>query len=255
MKVIVTALFDLKRDQWYGYNRSIEFYLTCFRNVLNINCDMIIFGDVNIPKLLDIVTEIRSKSSYKTYYYHTKLEDTYMWKYNNLLNDIQQDPNYAKDHPNKLAPEISQPLYCLLTCNKPFFMKQASVIHDYDHYIWMDAGYTHNTINIKQLDFQPNSILIDKITMIQLKDFNLIKSLDPIEFSNSYDSFIIGGFFCIPKTLMNDVVNKYYNVVDYQLRELRLKEDDQHYWLFVVLQNRDMFNLIKGDWYDGVFLK
>lgn len=256
--MVVTCLYDLGRGKWDGYERPVEEYLIGLSNVLNIKTDITIFTDMDIK---EFVKRKRKLSKYRTFYVHLPFKDIYMMKkYGKLLQDIQDDPEYAKDHPKREAPEISRPTYAALMGSKMDFMFRASkVVKDDTYMVWLDAGYTHGYFDIGSVDWYPESIMRgdvrDKVTMILLKDLDGMKSKDPVEFSNSYDAFINGGFIGVSKKGLGKAMEIFHDIIHYQLTELRLKEDDQHYWTFVALEHPEMMNLVKAGWYDALLIR
>ena len=246
---VVTGLFDIGRGEWKHYKRTTSQYVAFFRNVLSLQAPMIVFVE---PKFVGTVGAIRNNIPYSTKIVETNLEDLYMYRYHDLLFEIQDDPEYAVDHEDPYAPEITKPLYALVTCSKPHLLLKGVEYAETDYLIWLDGGYTHGQIRISDLDWNPQKILAvkDKLSIINIEDVSKIDD-DPVQFCKKSLAVINGGFFGGGKPVIKDVVTKYYHMVDYQLKYLRLKQDDQVVWEYLVKTYPKMFNLIEGGWYDA----
>jgi protein YibB len=253
MYTVVTGLFDIGRGQWQHYRRPIEHYLFFFSNLLRIKAPIIVFCE---ERFVEFVKTQRLNSSFETTVIPTPIEELYMYKYKDLLFEIQADPNYAKDHPHRECPEISTPMYTLVTVSKPDLVRRAIPYAKTDYLIWLDAGYTHGTIDIGSLNWNPTSIINQKgkISLTILRPLSVMKSHDPVKFSNQYVDIVSGGFFGGHKDTIELITPKYYDIVHQQLTELRLKDDDQHYWLFLILQHPELFNLLNGTWFSSLSL-
>lgn len=250
MYTVITGLFDIGRGNWSAYRRPVEYYMHFFANVLRLKAPMVIFCE---DKFVPLVNQVRSTISFDTVVVPTKLEDLIMHKYKDLLFEIQNDPNYGKGHPNPVCPEIAVPLYSLVTVSKPDLLYRGSKLAKTDYCIWLDGGYTHSSVDISKVEWNPKSIFAqkDKICLIGLRPINDMASDDPVKFSNQYIDIINGGFFGGYKNTIETVRNKFYEIVNEFLTVHRMKEDDQYYWTFLARRYPEMVHLIKGDWYDA----
>jgi protein YibB len=246
---IVTGLFDIGRGSWNYYRRTNEQYCNYFKNVLSLNAPMIIFTE---PKFFEIVNNSRNVVDQSTIIIKTNVEDLYMEKYRELLFKIQMDPSYAVGHKDIYAPEITKPLYSLVTCSKLDLLRQGCKYSKTDYVIWLDGGYSHGNINISRIDWNPTRAMKikDKISLINVSDISNIDD-DPVEFCKKSIAVINGGFIGGYKNVIYDISNKYYEMVDYQLKELNLKQDDQVVWEYMLKKYPQLFNLISGGWYDA----
>jgi len=250
MYTVVTGLFDIGRGEWSHFRRPIEYYIKFFSNVISLNAPMVIFCE---EKFVNIVHTVRSKVPFVTTVISTSLEQLYMNKYKDLLFEIQKDPIYGKDHPNKGCPEIAIPLYSLVVSSKPDLLLRGCQYATTDYCIWLDGGYTHCNVDISRVYWNPQSLyqVKDKISMIGLRSLQDMATQDPIGFSNQYIDIINGGFFGGHKDTIKKVISKFYEIVDEMLTVHRIKEDDQYYWTFLAHRHPELINLIRGDWYDA----
>jgi protein YibB len=250
MYTVVTGLFDIGRGEWSAYKRPIEHYLCFFSNVLKLRAPIVIFCE---PKFVNLVNCVRKKVPFETTIIPTNIEDLVMHKYKDLLYDIQKDPNYGKDHPHRICPEIAIPMYSLVVSSKPDLLYRGTKHAKTDYCIWLDGGYTHSNIDISKVEWTPSSLYEhkDKISIINLRPITDMATTDPTGFSNQYIDIINGGFFGGHKDTIEKVRNKFYEIVDEFLTIHRIKEDDQYYWTFLVHRHPEMVNLINGSWYDA----
>lgn len=250
MYTIVSGLFDIGRGNWDNYRRPISHYLHYFKNLLKIKADIVIFCE---PDFVELVQTTRKEIPFKTTVIPTTIEELYMHKHKELLFEIQQDPNYGKGHPHPVCPEIAIPMYSLVVCSKLDLLYRGTKYADTDYCIWLDAGYTHGTIDISNLNWNPTSLyeIKDKVSLISLRSMSEMKTDDPVGFSNQYIDIISGGFIAGTKESIEKVRNQYYEILEELLIKHRVKEDDQYYWTFLVHRHPQMINLIPGGWYGG----
>ena len=250
MYTVVTGLFDIGRGDWNAYRRPIEHYMNYFSNVLRIQAPIVVFCEERFIKLAQL---IRKGIPFETTIIPTKIEDLYMYKYKDLLFDIQKDPNYGKGHPHPVCPEIAIPLYSLVVASKPDLLYRGCQYAKTDYCIWLDGGYTHGNVDIGKVQWNPTSLysVKDKISIIGLRPITDMATDDPVGFSNQYIDIVNGGFFGGYKDTIERMRTKYYEVVDELLTVHRMKEDDQYYWTFFARRYPEMVNFISGSWYDA----
>lgn len=249
---IVTGLFDIKRGEWHDFRRSTESYLIYFANVLAMQCPMVIFCEAHFAPLVHCV---RQKVPYTTTVIEKTVEDLYMAKYRSLLEEIQADPAYGRDHPDKICPEMSHPLYNLVVCSKLDLLKEGSKLASTDYCIWLDAGYTHAKINLSTIDWRPAAFYAhpQRISLIQLRPLE-DAAPEPLAFSNQYIDIIGGACIAGGREIIDHVHGLFYTLVDNLLTKERLKEDDQFYWTLLVREHRELFNLLRGSWFTAITL-
>jgi protein YibB len=252
MFTVVTGFFDIGRGEWEYYTRKIDEYLKHFTNMLKLNVNMIIFVE---QKFFQLVQTIRKTVNCKTTIITLSINDLYMYKYLERITDIQNDPLYSSGHPNIKAPEISQPLYNIVTCSKMDLVYQATQIDtESNYFIWLDAGYTHSTIDLSNLDWNPTTIFKNKNTLsviaIQSQD---LANDDPREFFLQYIDILIGGFIGGYRNTFKKVRNMYYELV-LEMFEIGLKDDDQFYNTILAKRHPELFTVYSGGWYSAMFI-
>lgn len=251
MFTVVTGFFNIERHTWDSYNRNLEEYLLQFTNLLSLNVNMIIYTE---PSFVELIQNIRNSKVVKTTIIQTSLKKLHMYQYLDRITEIQNNSEYAKDHPNKSAPEICKPLYNIVTCSKMDMLAKATKYDpDSEYFIWLDAGYTHNTIDLSTLDWNPTRIFQhkDKMAVISLQSLAAAKD-DPKEFFLQYIDVIIGGFFGGYRDTIIKVRNLYYNLV-LEMFDLGLKDDDQFYNTILAKRHPELFKVYVDNWYGSMY--
>jgi len=222
---VVTGFFYIGRDKWSSYERSLDDYLLSFLNMLKLKTDMVIFTE---NRWVQFVRQIRYRIPYVTRIIEKELCDLEMYKYLPSIFKIQKDSEYLSSHPNPRAPEICQPLYNVVVCSKMDLVYQASRILDYKYYVWMDAGFSHNSIDLSSVDWVPRTMFQENKVSFLLIDKLEKASKNPKTFFNQYIDVVIGNCFCVHKNVVENVREKYYTLIE-ELFLDKIKDDDQYY--------------------------
>ena len=142
---LVTGLWDIGRGNLTeGWSRSFDHYLDKFSQLLQIDCNMIIFGD---SELENFVRSRRSEDNTQFV-----LRDLSWFKNNELYNKIQTirtNPNWY--NLSGWLPESTQAkleMYNPLVMSKMYLLHDAVILDKFnsDKLFWIDAGLT-NTVN------------------------------------------------------------------------------------------------------------
>ena len=253
MFTVVTGFFDIGREEWGQYSRSLKDYFKHFKNLLSLRINMVIFIE---QKHYDFVEKSRGDIPCETYIIPTKLEELHMYRYLDTISRIQNLPEYSRDHPNKAAPEICQPLYTVVTCSKMDMLARATtIVPKCDYFIWLDAGYTHSTMDLSKMEWNPTQILKikDKLSVIALQPLSVAKD-DPREFFKQYVDVLIGGFLGGSRDVVLKIRDMYYELVVELFKE-GLKDDDQFYNTILAKRHPELFQVFYSTWYGAMFLK
>lgn len=250
MFTVVTGFFDIGRGEWDSYKRNLDEYLRHFKNMLSLKVNMIIF----IHSIhFDFVKNIRDNILCKTTIVVLKSSDLYMYKYIDRITEIQNSPNYAIGHPNVRAPEICRPMYNVVTCSKMDLMYKATLFEkNSDYFIWLDAGYTHSTIDLSKLNWNPTRLFEhrDKLCVIALQSLDVAKD-DPKEFFLQYIDVLIGGFFGGYRDTILQVRDLYYDLV-LEMFDIGIKDDDQFYNTILAKRHPELFKIFIDNWYGAM---
>lgn len=248
--VVVTAFFDIGRENWQRYKRPLNDYLNNFRNLLSLKVNMVIFTE---DKFCPFVNSIRSiLTSVNTCIIPTQIEDLFMYKYLKKIIEIQNSPSYFLGHPNTNAPEICQPLYNVVTCSKMDLVNKATQLEEcknYSYFFWLDSGYTHNTMDLSKLNWNPTRVFEhkDKMSVVALQSLDVVRE-DPREFFLQYEDVLIGGFFGGYKEVINKIHKLYYELVE-EMLEIGIKDDDQFYNTILAKRHPELFKIFIDNWY------
>ncbi len=248
---VVTAFFNIGRDCWENYTRKEEEYLLFFKNLLSFRVNMVIFTE---PKYEDFVNKCREKQY--THLVLQKFEELESHKYLEKIQKIMESKDIARYHPNPSAPEVCKPMYNTLVINKLNFVAKAIEVNPFNssHFFWIDAGYTHGTMNLALLSWYPSSIMMtDNLTVIARSSVNNV-DLHPFTFYKKYIDVIIGGFFGGKKEACLKVKDLYYKFLEYILYDLKITDDDQYYMSLLVRYKPEFFNIVMADWYGGILI-
>ena len=247
---IVTGFFNIGRGEWSHYTRSIQDYLKNFDNMLRLRIDMVVFIEAENRQFVESIRNTMTMC--KTTIVEIKFEELYMYKYLNKIKTIQSG---TKNHPNPVAPEICQPLYNVVTCSKMDMVYQATKLVDAEYFIWMDAGYTHSTMDLSTLNYNPTQLFEckDKLNVIALRSLHDAND-DPHVFFQQYIDVLIGGFFGGYRDTIEKIHIVYYNLVN-EMFECNLIDDDQFYNTILAKRHPELFNLNFSTWYGGMHFK
>lgn len=250
--LLVTGLYDINRNDWSNYSRSFDTYLNNFSNVLDTNCDIVVFYEDE--RVYNIAIS-KNKSNVKLIYKKLCEFETYIENYTTVSN-ILNDPNFRNslrryDNP----PEHFSAVYNILMLCKSEMMKVALNTFNYDYYFWIDAGYSQNGEMFIDNIFPDVEKLIqldNKFTFFldeNMNDINSITLFNDINFCKniSYTSgiiYITGCFFggvrdsCI--RFIEDFGTSYKNY-----HQNNMTDDDQIFLNMIYAKNVDSYNLIK----------
>jgi hypothetical protein len=147
MITLVTGLWDIGRgNMTEGWSRNFDFYLEKFKEILKIDCNMIIFGDIELQKF--VIDQGRDQN--KTRFI---LRDLSWFKNNEFYNKIQSirtNPEwYNQVGWLKESTQGKLDMYNPLVMSKMFLLHDAMLLDPFnsEKLYWVDAGIT-NTVNV-----------------------------------------------------------------------------------------------------------
>jgi hypothetical protein len=224
---LVTGLWDLGRDSLSeGWNRSYGHYLNKFQELLQIDNNLIIFGDSSLE---EFVFKYRDKKN--TQFIVRNLDWFKNNEYYHKIQNIRKDSNWYNQ--TGWLPESTQAkleFYNPLVMSKIFLLHDAKILDSFgsDYMFWIDAGLT-NTVH-------PGYFTHDKV-IDKLSNYidNFLFVCFPYEAQNEIHGFEInamnkltraktnkvarGGFFGGKKESITNVNNLYYNLLMSTLSE------------------------------------
>lgn len=223
---LVTGLWDIKRDSLNdGWSRSYDHYLNKFNQILEVENNLIIFGDKNLE---DFVFSRRKKSNTV---FINRQQDWFKNEFYNKIQEIRTNETWLSQAGwLKDSTQARLEMYNPLVMSKMFLLNDAKILDkfDSDYMFWIDAGLTNTVhpgyfIHDKVLEKLPK--LINKFTFICFPyeavneihgfDYSKINSLT----NSKVNKVARGGFFGGPKHTISDINTLYYSLLKSTLSE------------------------------------
>lgn len=241
MILFVTAFRDIGRGAWSHSTRTIEKYISYFKNLAEtIEYPLIVFATHEV--ILQIAHTVRNKdtitfvdSSTISIFLDTHLESE---------RAIMNSDKYKRKIPEhrKIQPEHTNPEYTLLTHSKAQYVSHAKrAMPGYTHYAWIDFGFVRDNLDVvpKNID---SSKLCDKI---MINSFSQIKPpyIDADTMLTSNAVYFAGGTFVVPVHLV-DTFEALYTELLSHWKETFIADDDQSAIYQIYCANKSLFVLI-----------
>ena len=254
---LVTGLWDIKRDSLSeGWNRSFEdHYLAQFRNLLELDCNIIIYGD---KELQQFVVDNRINKPYM--FIHRDIE-WFKQEFYDQIQSIRTDPKWYNQAPwLKDSTQAKLEMYNPLVMSKMFLLNDATHYGDFENYYWIDAGLTH-TVNIdllKHVKKLPKKINRFTFVCFPYNANNEIHGFSYPEinkYANNEDINLVarGGFFGGPKHSINEANGHYHGLLTDTLSDGYMGTEESVFsiMLFSKPQSYDFFKIEE----DGLLYK
>jgi hypothetical protein len=225
MITLVTGLWDIGRGNLNeGWNRSFDYYLEKFKELLQIDCNLIIFGDRDLETF---VSSRRDMSKTKFV-----LRDVSWFKqneYSQKIEDIRTNPNwYNQVGWLKESTQTRLEMYNPIVMSKMFLLHDAMLIDPFnsEKLYWIDAGLA-NTVS---MGYFSNDNVLEKIDLIYNKFLFICFPYEAntevhgfdyqkmCEYSKTKTDFVCrGGFFGGPKSKISEMNGLYYDLLIHTL--------------------------------------
>uniref|UniRef100_A0A0K0EI65 Protein-serine/threonine phosphatase n=1 Tax=Strongyloides stercoralis TaxID=6248 RepID=A0A0K0EI65_STRER len=252
--VIVTALLDIGRGEWQSFYRPFETYLNSFLDLLQLDNNMIIYGDKTV---INFVKKHFKNSINDKLLLEISMKDLPFYRYKNemqtIIDNEQNNWNPIWDKRMKNHPESLYADYNILVNSKPYFLYNASLISPFssDVFIWIDAGYSHGDKKlIPKYTWDPflipNKVHIIKLTPKQDK-------ISTYTYDRVYRkdiSVISAGFIGASRGVINRFYNFFYKTF-IELLDDKKVDDDQTVILLTIKNYASLFYVIHGGWFDA----
>jgi protein YibB len=254
---VTTALFDLNRATWDGYQRSIDDYKNYSKNMLSLDCNMVIYTTKDLEEHFLENRKVIDPDLKKTKVITLKLEEIpyydYLDRITKLMNSDFFIKNIRNKHHDKLRPEANYPIYNIIQFAKSKFVEN-SVNNDYfntELHCWMDSGIYHHTFpnefKFKKYPSKNIGLLQDN----KIHQFYRIHPMDSDLNKLTYycapdDVRIVGAWFGGTKNSMLKHSELIKKVVDDSISE-NVISDDQNIYTICYLENKNLFNLHNGN--------
>jgi len=223
---LVTGLWNIKRDGLSeGWSRSFQHYLDRFEQLLQVENNIIIFGD---SELESFVFERRDR---KNTTFITRSQEWFKNEFYEKIQEIRTNPNwYGQAGWLSESTQARLDMYNPLVMSKIFLLNDAKIMDTFDseHMFWIDAGLT-NTVHPgyfthdKVLDKLPK--YINKFSFVCFP-YETTSEIHGFTYDNinqiagtKVDMVARGGFFGGPKSLIGDINGIYYNLLSSTLSQ------------------------------------
>ena len=219
---LVTGLWDIGRGNLTeGWNRGFDYYLSKFEQLLNIEENLIIFGEKELEEFVWLRRNqgntqfiIRDKSWFTNNEFYQKIQ-----LIRNNENWYNQS-GWLKD-----STQSKLEMYNPLVMSKMFLLNDARILDKFnsDNLFWIDAGLT-NTVHPGY--FTHDKVIeklnkyIDKFTFVCFpydaeREIHGFSYPEINEWSgNDVKKVARGGFFGGPKETIGDINSSYYHILN-----------------------------------------
>ena len=217
---IVTGLWDIKRNELTeGWARSYDHYLEKFSQLLEIDCNMIIFGDSELEKF------VFSKRSPENTQFIVRNLLWFKGEFYDKIQEIRTNPNwYNLSGWLKDSTQAKLEMYNPLVMSKMFLLHDAVILDKFNSQklFWLDAGIA-NTVNMgyfthdKVLDKIEN--LFNRFTFIafpyeadrEIHGFDIDSMTEIV--GQRVNKVCRGGFFGGSKMMIREMNTLYYDIM------------------------------------------
>lgn len=245
-RTIVTGFFDLQRDKWPVFYRSLSRYFDNGKKNLSINENMIIFIE---NKFFDFVKKAREDFPDKTHIIIIDKKNLPKYKLYDRIKNIMTSPEFRNGIVDPTVPEMWNPEYNIIMWSKVDMVKIAIKINLFKstHFCWLDFGLG-DYAEVK--DFPAK--FHDPVRILCRSEPEKT-DLDRVKMCKSHTNRFTGGFF----TGRYDYMLQFIEAVDKEIEtcmDLGVVDCDQTMFSNVYLQKKDIFEIYYGEWRD-VFTK
>ena len=217
---IVTGLWNIKRDELTeGWSRSYDHYLEKFSQLLDTDCNMIIFGDS------DLESFVFTKRNHENTQFISRPQSWFKGEFYDKIQEIRTNPDwYNLAGWLKDSTQSKLEMYNPLVMSKMFLLHDAVILDKFDSQklFWLDAGIT-NTVNPgyfthdKVLDKIEN--LFDRFTFVAFP-YEADKEIHGFEINamtemvgQRVNKVCRGGFFGGSKPSIREMNTLYYDLM------------------------------------------
>ena len=218
---LVTGLWEIGRGNLSeGWSRSFDHYLEKFEQLLQVDCNMIIYGDEELQKFV-----YRFRNETNTQFIVRNLDWFKQNEFYDKIQTIRNNPSWFN-----LAGWLASSTQAKLEMYNPLVMSKMFLLHDAvifdkfdsDKLYWIDAGLT-NTVNS---GYFTHDKVLDKVEKLS-NNFTFISF--PYEAENEIHGFDInemtklagervdkvcrGGFFGGQKSIIRKMNGLYYDLM------------------------------------------
>jgi len=223
---LVTGLWNIKRDQLSeGWSRSFDHYLEKFKQLLQVDNNIIIFGD---KELEEFVFQHRNRNNTQ---FIVRSQEWFKNEFFETIQQIRTNPEWLSQAGwLSESTQAKLELYNPLVMSKVFLLNDASIMDQFnsEYLFWIDAGLT-NTVHYGY--FTHDRVLekfhkyIDKFTFVSFP-YKASTEIHGFNFSQinricgtTVELVGRGGFFGGPKSVISEINGIYYNLLSSTLNQ------------------------------------
>jgi len=168
---VVTALYNLNRENWQTYDREWSDYLECFSNTLSLRAKFVIFIE---PELENYVLECRRRVDPQLEYTKIVLkrfDELSKYPLKERISDVMNSNEYKVGLVTPDPPEYTRPDYIILIHSKMDLVEESIDLDFYgtDFYMWVDAGIRHRLFREEdKFKLYPNPKKIEDIQGVRI---------------------------------------------------------------------------------------
>ena len=264
MITLVTGLWNIGRDNLQeGWSRSYQHYLNKFSQLLDVNENLIIFGDEELKQFV-----FKKRNETNTQFI---LRDIDWFKNNEFYSQIQtirQKPEwYNQVGWLKESTQAKLELYNPLVMSKVFLLNDARILDKFnsEYMFWIDAGIT-NTIHpgyfTKDKVLDKLSKYVNKFhfvcfpyeTTTEIHGFE-INSMNKYS-QSKVDRVARGGFFGGKKEIINDINTLYYMLLKDSLFKGYMGTEESIFTIMTYLYPQHInYSMVDGNGLMGKFFE
>lgn len=247
---IVTAFFNINRDNWKYFNKSEDKYFEQFKKWAIIRNQMVVY--VESEELRDRILNFRKNIGLNEYTKVIIIDDCTVLEtelYHSLqkvsCNKISQLYRYRKGNPEVWSADYNYVMMMKFWCvcdaikNKYCYNNQIA---------WVDFGYGHGNgerIGIEEPNsFEWKFAFPDKICLFTIQNMDDRPMFDIIF---SMDTYVKGETIIAPKNLWPDFWKSIKENM-LKLNEIGIMDDDQSLMLMCYRQNENNFAIFESEW-------
>lgn len=247
----VSAFFDIDRDKWTHYGRTIEEYMDESARVMTLNNNFVIFTE---KKFYDKIMHHRRSYMDKTTIILTDISSLPYYRYFDDISNIMNNSNFRKGLKNDVVPEVTKPLYLILIWSKIYFVTDAIKKNIYNtvHFGWIDFGLHKHILQDKYINTElfHGVNICDRIKLMcrsepQTSDLNIDKFYK--SHINRFASGLITGNIKFFKLFEEHIDNEIKICL-----QKKIVDCEQSIYTVIYLKHPEIFNIYHGDWSDIV---
>ena len=251
---LITAFFDINRNNWKVFNRNNDFYINSFKKYLELDYKMIIFIDDKI--LEKYYFQNTDRQTFIPINLEWLKNNTKSWeqleKVRNIMLSIEYK-NLVKKRIENENPENIYAEYNIINHSKIDFIYYAIVnnlINPNDFICWSDFGYFGSILSNNPEKF-PNATLDIKKFNNKKLNFCLRNKInefdkDPIYTLVVAPEIFTGSFFGGSQDKMIELYFLYHECLN-ELYDKNISDDDQHVYLRAYFKKPELFELFLSD--------